>query len=169
MGHVEENLLRDERVIYKTKLHWAVFIFPTLVGIVGLLALVGGLSAHAPESEHALAPGLGILIIAILLFISPTLSFLTSEFAVTNKRVIIKIGFISRRTLELLLPKVETVSVSQGILGRIFDYGTIVVIGTGGTKEPFPKIAHPLLFEHYVQSAISEYKEVLQPTNPTPN
>lgn len=64
----------------------------------------------------------------------------TSEFAVTNKRVVMKFGFIRRSSLEVLLTKIEGVSVDQGILGRILDYGTIVVGGTGGSRTPFPKI-----------------------------
>ncbi len=83
--------------------------------------------------------------------LSPLVQYLTSEFAVTNKRVLVKVGFISRHTLELLLSKVETVGVDQSILGRILGYGTIVVIGTGGTREPFRAITDPLEFRHQVQ------------------
>ena len=85
------------------------------------------------------------------LFIAPLIDYLTSEFAVTNKRIIIKVGFISRRTLELNLSKVESVTVNQSILGRILGYGTIIVIGTGGTKEPFGDIAAPLEFRKQFQ------------------
>lgn len=55
-----------------------------------------------------------------------------SVYAVTNKRVIIKTGVISRRTVELVLAKCEGIQVVQGIAGRIFGYGSIVVT-TGGT------------------------------------
>jgi uncharacterized membrane protein YdbT with pleckstrin-like domain len=81
--------------------------------------------------------------------------YATSEFAVTNKRVIVKIGLIYRQTLELVLTKVETIRVEQSIMGRIFDFGTIVVSGTGGTKEPFKDIASPLKFREQVQSQLA--------------
>ncbi len=87
------------------------------------------------------------------LFIAPLIEFLTSEFAITNKRIIIKIGFISRRTLEMNLGKVESIIVDQSILGRILGYGTINVIGTGGTKEPFADIRAPLDFRRQYQQA----------------
>jgi len=75
-----------------------------------------------------------------------------SEFAVTNKRVIVKVGLISRRTIEINMSKVESVEVNQDIFARLFNYGTIVVIGTGGTKEPFDLIDDPLAFRRAVQS-----------------
>lgn len=76
---------------------------------------------------------------------------MTSEFAITNKLIIIKVGLISRRTLEMNLSKIESVNVDQGILGRMLGYGTIVVIGTGGTKEPFASIADPMNFRKKFQ------------------
>jgi len=82
------------------------------------------------------------------LFIAPLIEYTTSEFAITNKRVIIKVGFISRRTLEMNLAKIESINVSQGLLGRMLGYGTIVVIGTGGTKEAFAGIANLLEFRN---------------------
>lgn len=70
-----------------------------------------------------------------LLFLIPTvLNVLTTEFAVTNKRVIVKRGFIRRDADELRIGKVETVKVDQSITGRILGFSTISVIGTGGTR-----------------------------------
>jgi uncharacterized membrane protein YdbT with pleckstrin-like domain len=85
------------------------------------------------------------------LFIAPLIAQKTSEFAITNKRIIIKVGLISRRTLEMNLSKIESVNVNQGILGRILGYGTIVVVGTGGTKEPFAGITDPMTFRKKFQ------------------
>lgn len=85
------------------------------------------------------------------LFIAPLIALKTSEFAITNKRIIIKVGLISRRTLEMNLSKIESVNVNQGILGRMLGYGTIVVVGTGGTKEPFAGIIDPMTFRKKFQ------------------
>ena len=91
----------------------------------------------------------------LTLWIGPFIEYWTSEFAITNKRVIVKMGLIRRQTLELNLQRVESVSVSQSILGRILGYGTITIIGTGGTKEPFHRIAHPLEFRKAVEGQLS--------------
>jgi len=87
----------------------------------------------------------------LTLFIWPLIAINTSEFAITNKRVIIKIGLISRHTLEMNLSKIESVNVAQGIFGRLLGYGTIVIVGTGGTRETFPSISDPLLFRKKFQ------------------
>lgn len=89
----------------------------------------------------------------ITLFIAPLIDTWTSEFAITNKRIIIKVGLLRRRTLEMNLSKVESINVSQGIFGRILGYGDIVVVGTGGTKEPFAAICAPLEFRKAYQEA----------------
>lgn len=88
---------------------------------------------------------------AYTLFLAPLIERFTSEFAITNKRVVIKVGFIARRTLEMNLSKIESVNVDQSILGRILGYGTIVIIGTGGTKEPFRAIKDPMTFRKRFQ------------------
>jgi len=71
------------------------------------------------------------------LWLLPLIKQSTSEFVITNKRIIIKTGFISRKTLEMNLSKIESVNVEQGILGRILGYGTITIIGTAGQESLF--------------------------------
>jgi uncharacterized membrane protein YdbT with pleckstrin-like domain len=87
------------------------------------------------------------------LSIAPLIQRSTSEFAITNKRLIIKTGLISRHTFEMNLSKVESINVNQGIMGRVLDYGSITVIGTGGTRELFDNIAHPMEFRRQFQSS----------------
>ena len=85
------------------------------------------------------------------LWLQPFIRHATSEYAITNKRIIIKVGLISRRTLEMNLSKIESVNVNQSILARLLGYGSIVVIGTGGTRETFHNIADPLVFRRKFQ------------------
>ena len=85
------------------------------------------------------------------LFIAPMLDRYSDEFAITNKRIIVKTGLISRKTLEMNLSKIESVNVDQSILGRMLGYGTIRIIGTGGTREEFPNISNPIEFRKKFQ------------------
>ena len=71
----------------------------------------------------------------------------------TNKRVIIKLGVVTTRSTELLLPKIEGIAVSQSLFGRMFGFGEIIVTGSGGTQEPFDNIQSPLDFRQAVQAA----------------
>lgn len=74
-----------------------------------------------------------------------------TEVAVSNKRVLIKRSLLSRRSIEVLLPKVESVGVDESLFGRTLGYGTVIVRGTGGTFETFQKIAHPNELRRQVQ------------------
>ncbi len=150
MGYVDQNLLQGEEVIYRARLHGIIFGTPIFLGIVGVFFMVVGL---ANKGLLAFA-GFGIffILVASLLALVRFIRLKTSEFAVTNKRVLVKVGLVHRHTLELLLTKVETIGVEQGVFGRLFNYGTITVTGTGGTKEPFQGISKPLEFRKQVQS-----------------
>jgi len=85
------------------------------------------------------------------LFIAPLIDRYTDEFTITNKRVVIKTGLFSRKTVELNLTKIESVNVDQTILGRIFGFGSITIIGIGGTREVFVNIRKPLEFRKRFQ------------------
>jgi uncharacterized membrane protein YdbT with pleckstrin-like domain len=90
----------------------------------------------------------------ITLFIAPLLARYSDEFAITNKRIIMKTGLIARRTLELNLSKVESVYVNQSVIGRILGFGDVVIIGTGGTRETFIDIRKPTEFRKKFQESI---------------
>jgi uncharacterized membrane protein YdbT with pleckstrin-like domain len=145
MSYVEKNLLPNEQVTYRAKLHWIIFTTPVLVLVAAIVLAVVG----APWFVSAVIAAVGILA-----FIPPWLRSVSSEFAVTNKRVLIKVGLISRHSLELLLRQVEGIGVDQTLSGRILGYGTISVVGTGGTNEAFRMISNPLEFRRQVQGSI---------------
>ena len=145
MGYVDSNLLPNEQVTYRARLHRIIYLLPICVLIVAIgVAAIGG---------GWIAVGLGV--IGLVLLVPPWIRSISSEFAVTNKRVLVKVGLIRRHSLELLLQKVEGIGVDQGILGRILGYGTITVSGTGGTREAFRMIARPLEFRRQVQASLA--------------
>jgi len=148
MAYVDQNLISGETVQYRTGLHWVVLIVPVVVGfflgLPSLVAVFGG----------AFGIGLALLLVAGLIVAGGFLRRSSAEFAVTNKRVILKSGVIRRSSIELLLNKIESIGVNQGLLGRALDYGTIVVRGTGGTAEPFTTVRHALEFRRQVQAHI---------------
>lgn len=91
----------------------------------------------------------------LTLFIAPYLARWSDEFVITNKRIICKTGLFSRRTFEMNLNKIESVNVDQSFMGRILGYGTISIIGTGGTKESFPDIGEAVEFRKKFQEVSS--------------
>ena len=89
------------------------------------------------------------------LFIYPYIRQITSEFVITSKRVVVKRGLWARTTFEMNLNKIETVNVDQSIWGRIFGFGTITIVGTGGTRELVESISKPLEFRRKFQEVSS--------------
>ncbi|HTT00879.1 MAG TPA: PH domain-containing protein [Steroidobacteraceae bacterium] len=147
MSYVDKTLAPGEQVVFRTRLSAIMFVWPVLIGLAGIVLLIFNLGDFVNDVALAL---LGI---AVIFGLMRYFSFISSEFAVTNQRVIIKVGVLRRRTLELQRTKVEAIAVNQGLSGRIFGYGDIVVTGTGGTKEPFRQIGAPLQFSRAVQIA----------------
>ncbi len=149
MSYVEKHLLPGEEIIHRGHLHKIVYLLPVIVALIFMLVAIAGFLAESyPLAIAALAVALIPLAWAQILYTS-------SEFAVTNKRVVIKVGFIQRRTLETLLTKVEGIEVNQGFLARVLDFGTIAVTGTGGTREEYQNISSPLEFRRQVQAQVT--------------
>jgi uncharacterized membrane protein YdbT with pleckstrin-like domain len=102
----------------------------------------------ASRSKYTWVP----LVIALVVLLTAFIKRQSSDFAVTNKRVMMKAGVFSTRSIELLLNKIEAIAVNQSVVGRTFGYGDIVVTGSGGTREAFSHIQGPLAFRRAVQS-----------------
>jgi acyl-coenzyme A synthetase/AMP-(fatty) acid ligase len=168
MSYVESNLIPGEKVIYQTRLHWIVmfwhvFLGCLLLGLPGVFLLYYTLTRTGIESgtPHIMeGGGVSLLFCAAMVILVGMLSRKATEMALTNRRVVIKTGLASRKTIEMLLNKVESIEVSETAFGRMLGYGTIVVIGTGGTPEAFHRVAHPLEFRSQVQQQIEKIEKL---------
>jgi len=120
-----------------------------------LILAIAAFAAGAAGLPGATGAAFIFLLIFALAEFAAYMRYATSEFAITDRRVIIKVGWIGRRSLELLLSKIESIAVEQDLEGRLFDFGTIVVMGTGGTREPFQGIRSPIEFRNSVQTQIA--------------
>ncbi len=151
MGYVERHLLAGERVVYKTRLHWVLFVKPALVVLVGVILMV--LLRQVQDPRWLWIFGAAVALIGLVWAFVHYVEVMTSEFAVTTSRLILKVGLISRYTTELLLAKVESIGVQQGLIGRLLNYGDLTVTGTGGAREVFRRVRDPIGFRNHVQQA----------------
>jgi uncharacterized membrane protein YdbT with pleckstrin-like domain len=150
MRYVEQSLTEGEQIVYTTRRHWVVLVLPGIGA--GALALAG--IALLFEKDIFWIGGVFLLVVAAGIFGSALQHRYGFEFAVTNKRVIYRKGIVSISTDELFLDKIESVLVQQGLLGRWWGYGSVSVRGTGGSWEPFPDVADPLLLRRRIQEQI---------------
>lgn len=155
MASLDRHLLPGERIVHRARPHWVMFLSALLLAAAGLV--LGGLLEYAAGDYWYV--GAGVAGLAILLAIGPVVRYATSEYAITDRRVLARAGVFERRSLETLLSKIEAIEVEQDLPGRLLGYGTITITGTGGTQEMLERIARPLEFRRQVQGQIVELEE----------
>jgi uncharacterized membrane protein YdbT with pleckstrin-like domain len=163
MSYVEKHLIEGESIVYETRLHWIVLVAPVLLAILFGLTGVGMfiLSSRATgdrSSAHEPTMIIGgiFFAIAVLSIVRGIVMRNSTEMTVTNRRVFVKVGLAARRTIELLLSRVESIGVQESVIGRMLGYGAVVIHGTGGTPETFSMVSHPLEFRTQVQMQIEK-------------
>ena len=130
MSYIEESLSAGEKVEALFKLHWFAWVPMWIWIILGI-------------------PTLGLTwLIAIYDF----LRLRAIEQGVTNKRVILKKGIISRKTEEMKLTSIETVEIDQGVFGRVFGFGTVKITGRGISDFVFKGIDNPMSVKRQIES-----------------
>ena len=132
---VQGTLGKDEKIIVEGRVSGWALVPSIIIGIITIPLF-----------------GLGIIII-----LSAVFTYISTELAVTNKRVVVKTGFIKRSTIELNLSKVESIQVHQGLFGRILNYGSLVVSGAGNPQAPIPNIADPMSFRRLATEAQEQF------------
>ncbi|MCA3108131.1 MAG: PH domain-containing protein [Rhodocyclaceae bacterium] len=143
-SYVEQALTRGESVLHLGRTSWWSLSGYLVLGVV------------------LLPVGVGLILLALA-----WVKQRSTELAVTNKRVITKFGFIQRDTVELNIQKVESVQVQQGIMGRMLDFGTIVIAGGGSPQAPVPGISDPMGFRRaFLEAQETALKERATPASP---
>jgi len=130
MSYIDDSLIPGEVVVHRARVSWWSQAGLVVLGVV-----------------------LFVVVIGIFFLAVAWVRVRSTELAITNKRVIAKFGFIKRDTVEINLNQVEALRVEQTFLGRMLNYGTIIVSGTGGALDPFPDIADPLVFRRKFMEA----------------
>ncbi len=130
MSYIDESLIAGETVLHRARVSGWVLLPRILLGLLLLVVLIG-----------------------LYFLVSAWVEYRTTEIAITNKRIIAKFGFIKRSTVEINLAKVEALRVEQGVLGRMLDYGTIIITGAGTAVAPIANIADPLAFRRTFMEA----------------
>ncbi|HEV2840757.1 MAG TPA: PH domain-containing protein [Chthoniobacterales bacterium] len=142
------TLQADERPLHKTTIHWMVLLVP-FFGALFFFIIIVPICMFASWKGYSVAWLL--LLIPLGIIASAILSVKTSELVITDRRVLIKVGFIQRQTFEMFISKIESVAVVQGMIGKMLDYGTVEIRGTGGSSQSFATIAAPLQFRDAIQ------------------
>jgi uncharacterized membrane protein YdbT with pleckstrin-like domain len=150
MPYIDNHLLEDESLVHVTRLHAIVLLAPAMVvsALAGMLSITGDI----PVVWYLVG---FLLFLAAWRLLDRLILYLTSEFGVTSKRVLGKTGLVRLKTTDIVLAKVEAIRINQSILGRICNFGDVLVTGTGGTEEILSYIPEPQLFSKLIQEQLA--------------
>lgn len=143
-SYLDRTLQPGESVLHRSRLHWIVY----LNGMFLMLVSAAICAASSKSVFVAIGGVMGLL--GLLSLAAALIQRISTEIAITSKRVLVKRGIIVRNTMEMSRSKIETVEVRQGITGRMLDYGTVIVRGTGGGLEPLKNIDSPLDLRRHI-------------------
>lgn len=130
MGYIQESLSKGEEVQALFRLHWIAKL-PMILWIILAIPTFG---------------------LTLLLALWEWLKLRSIEQGVTNKRVILKTGIISRKSEEMKVSSIETVEIIQGVMGRMLGFGAIKVTGRGISDVVFKRIGDPMGVKRKIES-----------------
>ncbi len=180
MDYIRQSLGEDEELVHVAHFHWMYTlsaVFNIVFGVGLAAAIIIGSVMVQPHLPHFLkfnvppdagwielvrAVHPGIKIIAFLVLVMGLFRYAhmmiikaTTEIAITNKRLVYKRGLIARYVGEMNIDRIEGVNVLQGVWGRIFNFGRIMVRGMGVGEVVLPPIEDPIKFRKAIEKARS--------------
>jgi membrane protein YdbS with pleckstrin-like domain len=169
--NINKNLLPDESVIFRTKKTLMVFYVPVIFLLIAVFftmdaqipnvvnAQVELITNHLPylRGIHNLVP-IFFLVLALYAAIRPALLYLTSDYVVTNKRIMMRQGFFDKFSSDTRMSTISHVTVDQGPMGQLMNYGDISIFSFGGTTDTFWQISNPSGFQKSVHSQLDQSK-----------
>jgi uncharacterized membrane protein YdbT with pleckstrin-like domain len=153
MSYIDDSLVAGETLIHRAHISWWSQLWLIVLALIALAAAAAfAIMAPVDRTTSQVVCGT-VALVALAFIVRAWIRVQSTELAITNQRVIAKFGFVQRHTVEINLAKVEALRVDQGFLGRILNFGTIHITGSGGSVEPIPQIADPLVFRRKFMEA----------------
>jgi uncharacterized membrane protein YdbT with pleckstrin-like domain len=149
MSYAQSVLQPGEKIILMARLHWIEY-WPAILFLVLGTGLVIWETNRGMDDVMVSATSIAFAALFLIAFLRSWFIRWITEFAITDRRVISKRGFITRNTAEMNMDKVESVQVDQSVLGRLLNYGTVTVLGTGQGLEPIRRVSSPIAFRNAI-------------------
>jgi uncharacterized membrane protein YdbT with pleckstrin-like domain len=164
---VDESLGKGEAIKYVARISLWKYSFNFILGSILALGSLPGLVGSLFDSSlnHTpLGPIMGVMFLfSVFLLVWPFIARRSTELVITDKRLIAKYGVLTTHSIEIRFDKIETVRVKQGLMGRLFNYGDIVVTGTGSTFDPIRNIANAMTFRTALNQAMDPVSSAVSP------
>ncbi len=158
MGYIERTLTEGERIVYRAHLHGVIYARPVAILMVGIALMAFAKALAGTEGVLIAVGGLLVTLAGVVGLLRAWIRHLTTEIAATTRRFVVKRGLVRRNAREIQAWQIESVVIDQSILGRLLDFGSIVVAGTGASLDPVKPVAAPL----ELRKAIDQIAEAMR-------
>ncbi len=140
--------MTNNQAVHMARLHWIIFFWPALVlGVAGYVLY---------QYTDLAQPGLILGGVGVVWFLMMWATYLFSMLTIKPKQVILRKGILVRKTIDIPMNKIESIDITQSILGSILKYGTIIITGTGGTQQIMNYINRPLTCRRHIEQLMHE-------------
>ncbi len=135
--------MAENNIVYQARLHFIIFFWPVALLLVGVYL---GLEFRALRDVATF-----FIVFSIVWVIMVWLTYHFSSLIIKSNQVILCSGILVRKTLDIPLSKVESIDIRQSILGSLLQYGSLIITGTGGSRQFINNIAKPLTCRRYIE------------------
>lgn len=135
--------MTETNIVYLAKLHWILFLWPV---VLALASIVLGI-----EVEQLNQVAFFLFAFSLLWAGMYWLTYLFSSLTIKKKQLILRTGIVVRQTIDIPLTKIESIDIKQSILGSLLGYGSLVITGTGGTRNTINFLEKPLRCRRYIE------------------
>lgn len=140
---IPESLNSENNIVYQGHLHLILFLWP-----VALLCVTAYVAIAFPQFH---VPSYILGLCSLLWLVVTGLTYLSSYLIIKNKQVILCTGILMRQTIDIPLSKIECIDIRQSIMGSFLDYGSLVITGTGGSRQVIDYLSKPLTCRRYIE------------------
>ena len=171
----KKNMQEGEELLYVPQLHWMFTVRHMVLSIpFFLILLILWVTAGSSADSLALLGLANVIIlktiikrvflttvlIILVIFVWRIFQYLSVEYGVTNKRLIMKKGVIRLFIAEIPTDRIESIYCYQGLLGRLFRYGTLSISGIGGKMPVFKMVHRPYALRRKIVDIIEKNKAI---------
>jgi uncharacterized membrane protein YdbT with pleckstrin-like domain len=169
MSYLDKNMMPDEKIIFRTRKHLIIFLMPGVLLLFTLFFLTNNtITSGIYEGIHGIfhgtsldalfsrLPFIVIGLVTIVIGLKQWIIYQTSEYIITNKRVIMREGFFDKTVCDTRLSAISHITIDQDLLGQALNYGTIAINSFGGNRDFFTQVADPYSLQKYVQSQLDQ-------------
>ncbi|MBA2657594.1 MAG: PH domain-containing protein [Tatlockia sp.] len=140
--------MADSETVYLAKLHWILFFWPVVFICIAMFIGV--------EIVQLKEVALLFVVISLIWIAMTWVNYQFSSLTIRKKQVILRTGMMVRQTIDIPIAKIETIDIRQSVLGSIFQYGNLIITGTGGTRHMIAYLDKPLTCRRYIEQLMHD-------------